>query len=232
MKRIILFFLLTGVILAQINKSDEILNKVKENFNKVNDYTVNVNIKVDVNFLKVPESKAKIFYKAPDKIKLKSDGFALLPKEGLNFSPNSFLGGDYTSILDREENVKGNDCYLVKVIPLGDKSDLILTNLWIDKNQYKIRKIESTTKSNGTFSINLNYNDSLKYPLPSSMVFSFNVAKMDLPRGITGDMSEEQNPEKDKQNKSKTTSGKVYVSYSDYKVNKGIPDSIFDEEKK
>jgi hypothetical protein len=64
------------------------------------------------------------------------------------------------------------------------------------------------------------------------MVFSFNVAKMDLPRGITGDMNEEQNPEKDKQNKSKTTSGKVYVSYSDYKVNKGIPDSIFDEEKK
>jgi outer membrane lipoprotein-sorting protein len=232
MKRIILFFLLTGVILAQNNKSDEILNKVKENFNKVNDYVVNVKIKVDVNFLKVPESKAEIFYKAPNKIKLKSDGFALLPKEGLNFSPNSFLQGDYTSILDREENVAGNDCYLVKVIPLGDKSDLILTNLWIDKNQFKIRKIESTTKSNGTFSINLNYNDSLKYPLPSSMVFSFNVAKMDLPRGITGDMNEEQNPEKDKQNKSKTTSGKVYVSYSDYKVNKGIPDSIFDEEKK
>ncbi len=232
MKRIILFFLLTGLILAQNNKSDEILNKVKENFNKVNDYEVNVKIKVDVNFLKVPESKAEIFYKAPDKIKLKSDGFALLPKEGLNFSPNSFLQGDYTSILDREENVEGNDCYLVKVIPLGDKSDLILTNLWIDKNQYKIRKIESTTKSNGTFSINLNYNDNLKYPLPSSMVFSFNVAKMDLPRGITGDMNEEHDSEKEKQNKSKTTSGKVYVSYSDYKVNKGIPDSIFDEEKK
>ncbi len=232
MKSIIFLFFITVICFAQNKKSDEILDTVKENFNKVKDYEVKVNIKVAVNFLKVPEAQAIIYYKQPDKIKLKSEGFAMLPKEGLNFSPVSFLTGDYTSIFDKEEDVDGNPCYLIKVIPLGDKSDLILTNLWIDKSKFIIRKIESTTKTNGTFSIDLNYNDNLKYPLPSSMIFTFNVQKMELPKGITGDIDEMNQSEKDKKDKSKTTSGKVYVTYSDYKVNIILPDSIFAEDKK
>ncbi len=232
MKNLLLFILFTSGCLAQSLKPEDILDKVKNNFSRVSDYEVSVNIKVDVNFLKVPETHARIFYKQPDKIKLKSEGFALLPKEGLDFSPYSFLEGDYTAIFDKENEIGGNPCYLIKIIPLGDKGDLILSTLWIDKSQYIIRKIESTTKSNGTFTIDLKYDNGLKYPLPSSMVFSFNVQKMQMPKEITGDMTDETNEEKGKQNKSKTTAGKVYINYSDYKVNSGLPDSLFTDEKK
>jgi outer membrane lipoprotein-sorting protein len=234
MKKIFMFFIIPFVCFAQSSKSDKIIDSVKANFSRVKDYEVNVHIKVDVNFLKVPEAQATIFFKQPDKIKLKSEGFAMLPKEGLNFSPLNFLTGDYTSIFDKEGNVDGYPCYLVKVIPLGDESDLILTNMWIDKNKFIIRKIESTTKSNGTFEIDLKYRNNLKYPLPSSMVFTFNVQKMDLPKGITGDMDEMNQPEKEneKKNKSRTTTGKVYVNYSDYRVNINLPDSIFVDNKK
>ncbi len=232
MKNIFFFILFTSVCLAQGLKPEDILEKVKTNFSRVNDYEVTVNIKVDVNFLKVPETRAKIYYKQPDKIKLKSEGFALLPKEGLDFSPYSFLEGDYTAIFDKENVIGNNPCYLIKIIPLGDKGDLILSTLWIDKNKYIIRKIESTTKSNGTFTIDLKYDNDLKYPLPSSMIFTFNVQKMQMPKEITGDMTDETNQEKGKQNKSRTTTGKVYIDYSDYKVNSGLPDSLFSEEKK
>lgn len=232
MNKLLILLFITTVGFAQNQKSEDILAKVKENFGKVNDYEVNVKIRVDVNFLKVPDSQAKIYYKQPDKIKLKSEGFALLPKEGLNFSPYSFLEGDHTSILDKEQVTEGHPCYIVKVIPLGDRGDLILTTLWIDKDRYIIRKIESTTKTNGTFSIDLKYADNLKYPLPSSMVFTFNVQKMQMPKEITGDMGEEDNEAKDKGSANKTTTGKVYINYSDYKVNTGLSDSIFDETKK
>lgn len=232
MKNIIILLLFTSVCFAQDLKPEEVLQKVRDNFSKVKDYEVNVDIKVDVNFLKVPDSHATIYYKQPDKIKLKSEGFALLPKEGLNFSPYSFLKGDYTSVFDKEQDVDGHPCYRVKVIPLGDRGDLILTTLWIDKEKFIIRKVESTTKTNGTFSIDLKYANNLKYPLPSSMVFGFNVQKMQIPKEITGDVGGEDNTEKEKQNKSRTTTGKVYVNYSDYKVNINIPDSIFTEDKK
>jgi len=230
MKNFILLLFIPFIGFSQPSKSDEILNKVKENFSRVEDYEVDVHIKVDVNFLKVPDAKAKIFYKKPDKIKLKSEGFAMLPKEGLNVSPMNFLEGDYTSIFDKEETLDGNPCYLIKVIPLGDKNDIILTNLWIDKGKYIIRKIESTTKTNGTFSITLKYSSGLNYPLPSSMTFAFNVQKMQIPEGLTGDINEmNQNKNNDK---SRTTAGKVYVTYSNYKVNINIPDSIFNDDKK
>lgn len=232
MKKILILLLFTSICFAQRHNPEDILEKVKENFSKVKDYEVNVKIKVDVNFLKVPDSQAKIYYKQPDKIKFKSEGFALLPKEGLNFSPYSFLAGDYTSILDKELEIEGNSCYLVKVIPLGDRGDLILTTLWIDKDKYIIRRIESTTKTNGTFSIDLKYDINLKYPLPSSMVFTFNVQKMQMPKELTGDMAEQNSEDKEKGNRDRTTTGKVYINYSDYKVNVGLSDSIFKEDKK
>lgn len=232
MKNIIILILFTSVCFAQDLKPEDVLQKVMNTFSKVKDYEVNVDIKVDVNFLKVPDAHATIFFKQPDKIKLKSEGFALLPKEGLNFSPYSFLQGDYTSVFDKEQEIDGYPCYQIKVIPLGDRGDLILTTLWIDKEKYIIRKVESTTKTNGTFSIDLKYDDNLKYPLPSSMVFAFNVQKMQMPKEITGDISGENNSEKEKHNKSRTTTGKVFVNYSNYKVNIDIPDSIFSEEKK
>ncbi len=232
MKKLIILMLFTTVSLAQNLKPEDVLDKVEQNFAQVNDYEVDVNIKVDVNFLKVPDAQATIYYKQPDKIRLKSEGFALLPKEGLNFSPYSFLKGDYTAVFDREQEIDGHNCYQVKVIPLGDRGDLILTTLWVDKAGYIIRKIESTTKTNGTFSINLQYDDNMTYPLPSKMVFAFNIEKMQMPRGIAGDMDEGNDAKKESRNEGRTTTGKVYVHYSNYQVNTGIPDSIFQDDKK
>jgi outer membrane lipoprotein-sorting protein len=156
----------------------------------------------------------------------------MLPKEGLNFSPMNFLTGDYTSIFDNEGTIDGYSCYLIKVIPLGDKSDLILTNLWIDKNKFIIRQIESTTKTNGTFTINLKYSNDLNYPLPASMVFAFNVRKMELPENLGGNTDDMNQSNKKKVNKNGATAGKVYVTYSNYKVNTNLSDSIFEDEKK
>ena len=232
MKKLLILMLFTTVSLAQNLKPEDVLDKVEQNFAQVNDYEVDVNIKVDVNFLKVPDAQATIYYKQPDKIRLKSEGFALLPKEGLNFSPYSFLKGDYTAVFDREQEIDGHNCYQVKVIPLGDRGDLILTTLWVDKAGYIIRKIESTTKTNGTFSINLQYDDNMTYPLPSKMVFAFNIEKMQMPRGIAGDMDEGNDAKKESRNEGRTTTGKVYVHYSNYQVNTGIPDSIFQDDKK
>ncbi len=229
-----LFLFVNFVSFAQSKDPDEILNRVKEEFNKVEDYKVNVSIKVDVNFLKVPDSKATIYFKQPDQIHLESNGFALLPKEGLNFSPLSFLKKDYTAIYEKDEMLDGHKTSIIKVIPLGDNSDIILTTLWVDQKNNVIRKSQSTTKINGTFALDLKYNNSPKgFPLPSQMIFTFNVEKMNLPKGMAGDFNEDTQDEKkdDEKDKKKTTTGKVYITYTNYKVNIGIPEKIFEEGK-
>lgn len=230
MKKFILFvFFITLYSFSQSRNPDVILKNVKEKFSKVKDYEVNVRIKVDVDFLKVPVSEAKIYFKQPDKIHFESENFALLPKEGVNFSPMAILKGNYTAIFEKEDTINGIKTAVVKIIPLNEKSNIMLTTLWIDQSRYYIQKVESTTKFNGTYSLELNYDKPVDdYPLPSSMIFTFNIDRTNIRRGMYGNMGDEN---KDNKQNKKRTAGKVYMYYSDYKVNQGIRDSVFEKNK-
>jgi outer membrane lipoprotein-sorting protein len=215
---------------AQSKNPDEIIDQVVKNFNRVKDYQVDVNIKVDVEFLKVPESKAKIYFKQPNKVHLESEGFAMLPKEGLDFSPSYLAKKDYTAIYEKDDLLDGGKTSIVKIIPTGDKGNVVLTSLWIDQKEKEIRKVESTTKTNGTFTINLSYDNKLNYPLPSKIVFAFNIDQMNLPKSFdSGD--EDSQPRKKSRRTSSITKGQVIITYSNYQINKGVPDSIFEEKK-
>ena len=226
MKILLVFLVFSfGISIAQKKDPEKILEEVKKTFTKVEDYKVDVNIKVDVDFLKVPETNATIFYKQPGKVHLESEGFALLPKEGMDFSPVGLLKDEHTAIYQRIDTVDGFRTDVIKVIPLSEGSNVILTTLWIDETKYIVRRVESTPKIGGTFSIELKYDKSkTEYPLPSLMIFTFNVDKMNLPKGMAG----ETNSLKVEDDK-KSTTGKVYINYKNYKVNKGIPDSVFEK---
>ncbi len=208
---------------AQSINSDEIIKSLISRFNQVKDYEVDIEIKVDVEFLKVPESKAKLYFKQPDKVKLKSEGFALLPKDGIDFSPTSIIKGNYTAIYERNEIIQGNQNYVIKIVPFNENTNIILSTLWIDAKNLVIRKVESTTKTQGTYTIELFYDEYFRYPLPKQMIFSFNIDKMNLPQTFINTTP--------KTGRRKFTDGpivgKVYVNYSNYSVNKNLSDKIF-----
>jgi outer membrane lipoprotein-sorting protein len=230
MKHLLVGFVLLcyGVAFPQGMDPDIILKKVIATFDKVRDYQVDVQVKVDVEFIKVPDTKAKIFFKQPDKITFESQGFAMLPKEGINFSPLSFLKKDYTAFYQKEDYIDAHPVSVIKVIPSSNQGDIMLTTLWVDQSAGIIRKVESTTKTNGTFTIDLKYEEIDKdYCLPSSMVFGFNIDKMNLPKAFSDQVESES-----RKNIGKSTYGKVYITYSNYRINKGISDKIFEKKKK
>jgi len=230
MKNILASFIILfiGLTYPQNKDPDLILKKVIESFSKIKDYEVDVQVKVDVDFIKVPDTKAKIYFKQPDKINFESDGFAMLPKEGINFSPLSFLKKDYTALYQKEDYLDGHPVSVIKIIPSSEKGDIVLTTLWVDQTHNIIRKVESTTKTNGTFTIDLKYDKEKKdFYLPDSMIFGFNIDKMNLSKAFTGQTETES-----RKNIGKSASGRVYISYSNYKVNKGLSDKIFEKKKK
>jgi len=100
--------------------------------------------------------------------------------------------------------------------------------LWVDLNKFVIKKVETSTKTAGTFWIDMHYNENSLYPLPCSMVFSINTEQF---KGQGGFKKNIEGGDKQKAGKDSST-GKVYIYYNDYKVNKGIPDSIFEDSKK
>ena len=235
MKKFLIILLLSGFVgsnsYSQKNDPDFILKRILDTFSKVHDYEVNIKIKVDVNFLKIPDTEAKIYFKQPDKVHFESETFALLPREGFDFSPSTLLKKKYTAFYEREDTIDNFRTAVVKVIPLGETDDVILSTLWVDQSKNVVRKVESTTKTKGTFAIELKYDQTnLAYPLPSMMIFTFNIDKTNIPVGFSGDLDSDPNP-KQKDNEP-TTKGKVFVTYSNYKVNMGISDKIFENKKR
>ncbi len=223
----ILIIILFANIQAQTNDPNEIVKSVITKFSQVNDYEVDIDIKVDVEFLRVPESRAKLFFKQPDKVKLKSEGFALLPKDGIDFSPSSIIKGNYTAIFERKENLNGVQTSVVKIVPINENTNIILSTIWVDDKNSIIRKVESTTKTQGTYTLELFYDNDFKYPLPKQMIFSFNLDKMNLPQTFTNTTPKSSR----RRFKDGPVIGKVYVNYSNYKVNKNLSDKIFEEDK-
>lgn len=227
MKNIILIvFLLFVSVGAQTKDPYAILNNVKKGSEKVKDYQADVKIKLDISFIKAPESEAKIYYKAPDKMHIESKTFALLPKEGMDFSPATFLKGSYTAIYVKEDVIDGVKASIVKIIPSDEKSNVILSTLWIDQHTNTIRRVETTAKVNGTFVIELKYDGKNGYNLPSSLIFTFNADRMRLPKSFSGS-----NSESSKTKESGNRQGKVYIKYNNYIVNKGISDKVFEKKK-
>jgi len=223
---LISILILTTIGFGQSKDPNILIKNVKETFGKVKDYSADIDVKVDVSFLKVPEMKAKIYFKQPDKMHIESDGFAMLPKDGLYTSPISLLNGDFTAIYVKDEPFDGHNTSVIKIIPLNDKGDVVLSTLWIDQNGNLIRKVESTTKTNGTFTIIFKYGNT-KYPLPENMEFTFNASRMKLSHNP---MEEENNNGNNKPQENSI--GKVSLKYSNYLVNKGIADSVFSKKTK
>lgn len=90
MKKLIFTLLLPALLFAQTNDPYKIIDEVKAKFESVNDYCAEIAVTIDVDFLQMPDSKAKVYFKKPDKFKMDSDGFAMLPKQSVGFSPSSF----------------------------------------------------------------------------------------------------------------------------------------------
>jgi outer membrane lipoprotein-sorting protein len=218
MKKLLLITLvLASTGFSQTKDPYKLLNKVKEKFKMIKDYQVDAKIKVDVEFLKVPDMTAKIYYKYPDMVKLDSKEFAMLPKQAFNFSPLSFMDKAYNAIYMNNE---ANNIAVIKIIPSSDSVDFILSTLWINTKDLLIQRVETTGKRGGTSRVDLKYSADKKYPLPSVINFYFEVPQMRIP-------SDPRDKTSDKKDNNKPQSGTVIITYFNYKINIGLSESIF-----
>ncbi len=221
---ILLTLVLFSVAAAQSDNPDEIIKNLKTEFERVKDYQVDVKIKVNANMLKVPEMNVEFFFKQPDKTHIKSNSFALIPKQGVNFSPFSLLKGKYKAVFARNENIDGRELSILKIIPLKEDNDVMLTTIWVDQTMNVVRKLESTTKGSGTFNVDFIYDDNLDYPLPAKIIFSFNLDKKGVPKDT--DIRPMH-----KRRSISGIKGKMVLTYTNYKVNIDLPDSLFEKKK-
>ena len=232
MKNILYSIALTGIALLLFPHADaqleaDLVKKVKAKLDKVNDYQVDGKMKIDVPFIKAPESKVLIFFKKPDKLKVRKEGgISILPKGGVSINLNSIIMTDnYTVIAAGETIVDGVKLKIVKLLPLVDTGNVVLTTMYIDEKNSVIRKSTITTKESGTYEMQMTYGKYIDWGLPDKVVFSFNIKDYKLPKGVTFEYDSGAQPSKEDAIKNKK--GKVEITYANYVINKGIRDEVF-----
>ncbi len=206
--------------------ANQLVKVVKAKLDKVNDYVAEGRMKTDVTFIKAPAGKVKVFYKKPNKFKVKRDGgISILPKGGVSINMNSVLTGDAFDVIPAGEMVlSGTKVKILKLLPRNESGDIVLTTLYVDEANALIRKTNTTTRDNGTYEMEMTYGKFAAYGLPDKVVFAFNTKDYKIPKGLTLDF---ESGETTKEDKLKGKKGRVEITYTNYTINKGVSDSEF-----
>lgn len=226
-KSAVLLWLLFSGLLLQAQDVKELLKKVKAKYDLVNDYTATGKMKTNVIFIKAPVATIKVYYKKPDKLKIKNEsGISFIPKGSVNINMNNVLGlNNFEAVDAGKEKIAGTECRVVKIFPISDDENITRATLYIDEKNLLVLKSVISTKENGTYELLMTYKNYSAYGLPDKVELTFNTKDYKLPKGITIDYDNGSN--KDKDNKEKEKKGKVEITYTSYEINKGVPDSVF-----
>lgn len=227
-KYLLLVFSLIVVVAAQSQTAEDLIRKVKAKLDKVNDYEAKGKMKTNVVFIKVPVASVKIYFKKPNKMRINNEkGISFVPKGSVNINLSNILAGDEGNYDIVDAGKDGKDSLrIIKLLPKDDNADIVLSTLYIDESKSLIRKAKTTTKDNGTYELEMTYGRYSDYGLADKVIFSFNTKDYKMPKGVTFDYDDGTKKDK-KSEEMKNKKGKVEISYSEYIINKGVSDSVF-----
>lgn len=196
--------------------------------------------------LRMPRKRIKLFYKAPDKIKVEADGFAIVPKWGLGGSPAWFIDMLDTVFVSGQENIKGEAQWVLKglvnpdslKLPLGKGDDLprILMTVWIAQENWVVTRIETEIDSQKVFSVETIHREIEGFYLPekTTIVIGFKgIEGWSLRDPMGGPAAHRKNlmeaAQKGGEEPGKNFNGTIIMEFYKYKLNKGLKDKIFEK---
>lgn len=201
---------------------------VKAKLEQVKDYEASGRMVTAISFMKVPASAVTVYYKQPDKFRIKKkDGIAITPRGGVSINLSSLFGGDqYTAVWAGKVNLRGKQLAVLKLLPLAAGSEIVVSTLYVDEKELLILKAEATTRSSGTYQMEMDYGSYAAYGLPDRVSFLFDTKDYKLPKGLAFDY-DAGTPPAGETGKPQSTQGRVEITYTHYQINKGISDSVF-----
>lgn len=213
---------------SQDQTAESLIQKVRDKLGRVRDYEANGRMKTNVVFLKVPIANVKVYYKSPNRLKIKNEkGISFIPKGAVTINMSNILTVNSFTAIDGGVVKLGNmNVRLIKLLPLDENNDLVLATLYIDEKNQVILKAKTTTRDNGTYELEMSYGKYSEFGLADKVIFTFNTKDYKMPKGVTFDFDDGE--EKKEKEKMKDRKGKVEISYSSYVINKGLPAGIFD----
>jgi outer membrane lipoprotein-sorting protein len=227
MKKLLFIFFLFSRFFVYSQDANVLLDKVVAKINNVKDYSVDALIRTNIPFIKIVPVKAKIYFKQKDKFKIVSKGIVILPKQGFT-DVNTFLSktDSYMAVDGGTKMIGELKTSLITVIPTSENSEFVLAKLWIDPKNAVIISSQITTRSSGTVNVDYFYSSEIAFGLPSELIFEIDIKKFKMPKSVAADINNDKTKDKSKK-KVADKKGIITIKLSNYIINKGINDAIF-----
>ena len=240
--KILFLFLLANTNAFSNNNPEYIIKKTDDQFREINNYQVDMVISIAIPAFRMPKKKYKVYFKQPDKIKVKSRGFGLLPKTGMFTSPlENFSNLSNIRFSKDFSRTDPNEIMLVGDLVL-DSLALDVPNEYarltfkptvdvkVDTQNWVITQVLTKIDTVKIMEINNFYDvvdDSFYMPIRSTVEYYVKDAR--LSKWINKDIGTIMGNNHSMNIESDMVKGLISVNYAKYRVNRGIKDSIFED---
>ena len=206
-KKILLAFVLISYSLAA-QENDADLTYIKKRMDSVKEFTADVKLKVDINFINMPDKTAKIEYKKQQPIKVLSDDFVLIPKRGMDLSFNELFKYDFITVDRGIEKRNGKSYKVLNLIPTDNRSDYSIAKVLIDTINRRIVESDIQTKKDGAYVMKMNFKNQNDI-LPNNIEVNFEIERVKIPIRY---MTKEATVDKQAYKADGIKTGKIYLT--------------------
>jgi len=239
----IFFIFLFTSIKSQDTDLDIVKSNIITQFSKIEDYQVDINIKINMTGFRMPKKKIKMFFKKPDKLSIKTNGFAIIPKTGINNNPDElFKMFNYINEVNR--TIRDNkQFYFISGIVNQDSIDMPIKNfkseesnvkmsLLIDAKEWIITEVDIFLDKEKTFSIRTDYININNIMVPEETKLIIGIKEISrIKNNFNGDLLFNSDNDLAKASglnlKNDEFRGEISMKFSNYIINQGIDDQIF-----
>jgi hypothetical protein len=221
LKKVFLWFVVLFFLSPAWTRADEdaarYLEAIEKKYSGLKDYVADVSVHFDMETFKTPDMKAKLYFKAPDKMKVESKGIFFFPREGGFFNPALFKKDDF-EIRMVEPAVEGSKDIQLKIVPRKKERMGREFLLLIDRKETLVREIHTLQSDGRETKAKIEYGRYGSFELPRYILLILDIPSAE-PADKRGFGPFEQKPER--------VTGTIEITYANYEVNTGLEDEIF-----
>jgi outer membrane lipoprotein-sorting protein len=215
----------------------QVFTELLKPYRALNDYTVKIHAKVDMPLIRIPDFSATLYFKKPDRFHIETRSFAPIPRDSGLFNPYQFDPDKNSIAYQRTERLNGTTADVYKVEPLAPKALARHYILWIGGQPGRILQVESLSVKGTKGLVKLSYlsveQGPEKWLLPEKVHVHLTFPE-GMQQGDPVSFMTKDNPLSSGMRRLDDVSGEgdIAISYSEWQINTGLDDRLFQKEKK
>jgi len=219
---------------VQRSEPRQVFEELLTPYRDLNDYTVKIRAEIDIPAIRVPTFTATLYFKKPDRFHVETRRFAPIPRNSGVFNPFLFDPEKNHLTYLRIENLGGTPADIYRVEPIDGKTPVRYYTVWVGGTPPRILQVESLSLQGTKALVKISHQTVAqggeKWLLPekSHVHLTFPEGAKNPDSLITNDK-----PVSGGLRKLDDMSGEgdITITYTDWRVNTGLDDGIFKDDK-